>query len=192
MTPELLIIILVTSPLLALLIYLLKVNNKVKLDGNRYMFFKVRDDLVMLVAQGYLKENEFLFQEYYNMTNLIINNTHRFTFKRIVKSLARISQNMEKDATIERIKKELREKDPEVKNVILEFYQTMLKVLYRNSFIIRLIVWCIFPFAATVISLKFLASIINKHFDNRYVKGTRVAWKSRNNINYIMALNPST
>lgn len=155
------------------------------------MFFKVRDDLVMLVAEGYLKEDEFLFQEYYKMTNLIINNTHRFTFKRIVESLVAVNRNMEKDTAFERAEKELKTKNQKVQNVILEFYEAMLKVLYRNSFIIRLMVWLIFPLAATVISLNNIAKIINKYFSNSYTEGARVAWRSQNNINHIATLNPS-
>ncbi|MBS1258910.1 MAG: hypothetical protein MAG551_01974 [Candidatus Scalindua arabica] len=192
MVSELLIIIFIASPLFALLIYLLKVNNKVKLDSNRYMFFKVRDDLIMLVAEGYLKENEFLFQTYYGMTNRIINNTHHFTFKSIVQSLTKIDEIMEKDSDFDRMEKELKEKDQEVKKVILGFYETFLIVLYRNSFIIRFTAKCIFPFVATIVLLNRIANVISNNFHNRYIEGTKIAWRSRNNMNHIMTLSPSS
>ncbi len=191
MIPELIVIIFITSPLFALLVYLLRVNNKVKLDGNRYMFFKVRDDLVMLVAEGYLKENEFLFQTYYKMTNRIINNTHRFTFKSIVQSLTKIDEKMAKNSDFDRMEKELKEKDQEVKKVILEFYQTFFTVLYRNSFFIRLIVVCVFPFVESLNNIACGVNIISKNFHNCYIEGTKVAWRSRNNMNHIMTLSPS-
>ncbi len=184
MTPELLIIIFVTIPLFVLIVCLLKINGKVKLEDNRYMFFKVRDDLIMLVAKGYLKESDFLFQRYYKFSNLIVNNTHLLTFKILVQNLAEVDSG---DSDIKAILKELKGKDQEVKNVILEFYTTVLVSIRRNSLVVSLIAKCIFPFIRTIESINYLASAINKNHHNRYVEGTKVAWKSQNSINHLMA-----
>ena len=120
MTADILILLFIVSPIIGLIIYLWKINGRVKSDGNRYMFFKVRDDLIMLVAEGYLREDDFLYQEYCKMTNRLINNTEIFTLKNIITGLSKLDkEKLGKDRFLERIEKELDQADEKVVEVVL-------------------------------------------------------------------------
>ncbi len=180
MTSEVMVILFVTSPLAFLLLYLLKISHEAKHDGNRYMFFKIRDHLVLLVAEGHLKEDDFLFREYYKMTNQIINNTHHFTFKNLIKGLTQIDKTkLGKDKFIKKVKSELKKKGPEVEKVVSEFYRTIFKTLYRNSLIVRIVVMGVIPLMSTSIHLNNIMKTKKARFHGRYSEGVRLAMATK-------------
>lgn len=157
------------------------------------MFFKVRDDLIMLVAQGHLREDEFLFREFYGAVNRIVNSTEQFTLKSLIKGLSRLDEEKKlgsEDSFAKKVEKELKGKDPCVKQVVSEFYNTIFKVLYRNSLVLRFVVKCLFPLMHTFYRINNLAKRINEHSNGKLShgkiphselsQGIRLAWKSQN------------
>jgi hypothetical protein len=116
---------------------------KGKEDANRYRLFKLRDDLVYLVAKGTIKEDDFIFQTFYDMTNTYIQHIHKFNLREINKAMKKAKEkgHFERAAEFtERIISELNNKDPEVKQVIQEFFLTMIDILIKNSLSLRFII----------------------------------------------------
>lgn len=112
-------------------------------DANRYRLFKLRDDLIYLVAKGTIKEDDFIFQTFYDMTNTYIQHIHKFNLQEINKAMKKANEKghlKKSDEFTERIIKELDNKDQEVKKVIQEFFSTMLDILVKNSLTLRFVI----------------------------------------------------
>jgi cbb3-type cytochrome oxidase subunit 3 len=188
MNPEILVTVFIMSPLLLVLAYLFRIRKRVRRDGSRYMFFKVRDDLIMLVAQGHLREDEFLFKEFYNAVNRFVNSTEHFTLKNIIRGLSRLDEEKKlgsEGSFAKRVEEELKGKHPCVKHVVSEFYDTIFKVLYRNSLVLRFVLKCVFPPMFTFYMINKFARKINDHFNGKLSQGIRLAWKSKNTAKLI-------
>ena len=143
-------LLLVSCLIFALLFYRI-IYKKGRQDANRYRLFKVRDDLIFLVAKGTINENDFIFRTFYDMANTYIQHIHRFNLREINKAMSKTKEKNSLDKTHEfvaRIEQELEHKDREVRNVIEEFLETMLYILMRNSlslrFIIKMSIKCTF------------------------------------------------
>ncbi|MCK4427683.1 MAG: hypothetical protein KAW16_04270 [candidate division Zixibacteria bacterium] len=111
--------------------------------ADRYKLYKVRDDLVFLVAKGTIDEEDFIFKIFYEWTNTYIQHIHRFTLKEINKAMEEARENgylKEINEFQAKIERELANKENEVKEVTQEFFWTMCEILVRNSFTIRLLV----------------------------------------------------
>jgi hypothetical protein len=110
---------------------------------NRYKLYKVRDDLIFLVAKGTISEEDFIFKTFYEWTNSYIQHINRFTLKEINKAMQEARDKgylKEMHEFVERIQRELTNKDKEVKEVTQEFFDTMREILIRNSLTIKLLV----------------------------------------------------
>ena len=124
---------------------------------NRYKLYKIRDDLIFLVAKGSIKEDDFIFKTFYWLTNTYVHEIHKFTLKEINKAMQDAKEKgylkEPREFTL-KIEEELRNKDKEVKDVIQEFFQTNVVILIRNSLTLKLMV--------TYIMSSTLAGIIRK------------------------------
>jgi hypothetical protein len=112
-------------------------------SADRYKLYKIRDDLVFLVAKGTIDEDDFIFKTFYEWTNTYIQHIHRFTLKEINKVMQEAKEKgylKEIDEFQAKIEQELENKDKEVKKVTQEFFWTMCKILIRNSFTVRFLV----------------------------------------------------
>ena len=110
---------------------------------NRYRLYKIRDDLIFLVAKGAIDEQDFIYKTFYEWTNTYIEDIHRFTLKEINKAMQEAREKgylKEIHGFAEKVQRELAGKDKEVKDVTQEFFETMRYILIRNSITIRLLV----------------------------------------------------
>jgi len=135
---QLIFLILFELPLLAGLIAMIPFYKQVKRDANRYKFYAFRDKLLWLVALKKIKENDFLFKEFYGMANRVVNNTHRFTFSNFIKS---IKASLREEETSRKLEDALRNADPEVQEVILGYFEAVILTLRSNSLIFRFLIW---------------------------------------------------
>ncbi|MDA2910323.1 hypothetical protein MYX04_05280 [Nitrospiraceae bacterium AH_259_D15_M11_P09] len=108
----------------------------------KYKLYKVRDNLIYLVASGKLKEDDFIFQSFYEITNHLINATNRINLASFIQAveLAR-KQGIDpaESEKFQKIREVLRRSDSEVQHVANSFYLTFLDILIENSSILRLI-----------------------------------------------------
>lgn len=110
---------------------------------NRYRLYKIRDDLIFLVAKGAIDEQDFIYKTFYEWINTYIEDIHRFTLKEINKAMQEAREKgylKEIHEFTEKVQRELAGKDKEVKDVTQEFFETMRYILIRNSITIRLLV----------------------------------------------------
>ena len=117
-----------------------------RMDAGRvqkYRLYRVRDEFIYLVASGKLREDEFLFQEFYKSINHFISYTDSITFGTFVRAIQSARQNGLDPATDEkvlRLRKELRLKDQAVNDVVGGFFKAMLDILVENSLLLRILV----------------------------------------------------
>jgi dsDNA-specific endonuclease/ATPase MutS2 len=108
----------------------------------KYKLFQIRDRLIRLVAEEKLSEDDFVFFFFYRAIDFLIRHTDLVNLKSLVDAL-RDAQERGLDPAaaqeVERINKQLKDEDPEVREVVSEFYATVMQILIENSFTIRLI-----------------------------------------------------
>lgn len=120
-----------------------KVYRKGRQDDNRYKLYKIRDDLIYLIAKGSISENDFIYQTFYEMTNTYINQIHKFNLRQINKAMQEAKEKgylKEIQEFTQKIISELNTKDSEVKHVVIQFFVTMLEILRRNSLALRILI----------------------------------------------------
>lgn len=102
-----------------------------------YPLYAVRDQLVFLAASGKLKEDDFLFNEFYETINWLIPIGKKPTLKRLIKKMIELREmgvDLAKDEEVLRIKRALEEvKDVEVKEAVVMYYVTVMNLLTANS-----------------------------------------------------------
>lgn len=107
-----------------------------------YKLYKVRDELIFLVAQEKLKEQDLLFQKFYSAINFFIQHSNHITLTSLV-SAFRDARKKKLDPAEsenwEKIHESLQRQDEEVVRVVYEFYQALFSILEENSFLLRLI-----------------------------------------------------
>jgi hypothetical protein len=112
---------------------------KEKAKSQKYRLYKVRDDLIYLVAQGKLTEDERLFLLFYGLTNHLIKTTKEFlSLKTFVHAVSSASENPAEEQQLLEISYELKDKDAEVSKVLFEFYHAIIGILFENSFTLRM------------------------------------------------------
>jgi hypothetical protein len=102
----------------------------------KYRLYKVRDELIMLVAKGLVREDEFIFENFYRATSFYIKKTNTITLSTFIAAVMDAEKTGLDLATRERVKRvheALKSKDPRVGRAISEFYQTILEILLENS-----------------------------------------------------------
>lgn len=107
----------------------------------KYRLYKIRDDLIYLVAEQKLAETDFLFEFFYTVTNHLIKTTKETlslrSFVAAVASAKLKGLDPAEEKRLEKITQELKNKDPETIATIQEFYQGVTEILLENSFILR-------------------------------------------------------
>ncbi len=107
-----------------------------------YRLYKVRDDLVYLVAEGKLQEQDQLFQKFYHACNLFIQCAQHLTLKSLVaafRDARRKKLDLAEEDTWKQIHEKLQYQDPAVVKIVQGFYQALLDTLLENSLLLRFI-----------------------------------------------------
>lgn len=102
----------------------------------KYKLYKVRDDLIMLVAKGKLSEDDFIFKKFYPTISFFIRKTHKITlanFVTVVGDMEHKGQDLAAKEMVVRIHKELESKDDEVSAAVFQFYHAVSEILVENS-----------------------------------------------------------
>jgi len=102
----------------------------------KYQLYKVRDDFVCLVANDLLREDDFIFRNFYEATNYYINRTNRITLSTFIAAVVEAESKGLDLATkekIDRIHESLRSKDEQVAQAVGEFYDAIKRILLQNS-----------------------------------------------------------
>jgi len=118
---------------------------RAKQDQNRYRFYAFRDDLIYLVGKGSLKEQDFLFQEFYQMVNRVVNKTDRLTFKNLILA---IGSDLKDEKKLEKIRTELRKAPADVREAIYNYSTAIILAFHCNSLIFK-ILFGLFEFSET-------------------------------------------
>jgi len=87
----------------------------------KYKLFKIRDNLIHLVAENKLREDSFVFEYFYRAIDFFIKHTDQLTLKSVVEAL-RQAQNSGLDpsaaAELKRVENELLQESAEVRSVV--------------------------------------------------------------------------
>jgi len=111
----------------------------IKKEKEAWAFYAIRDRLIALVYKDKLKKDSLIFMHFYPQVNLIISNIDILKFSNFVQGLNRNNQ-----ATIEKyriLKKELDLCAPEVKEVIYDYFGTIVCVLLENSLLLKAVIF---------------------------------------------------
>jgi hypothetical protein len=109
----------------------------------KYALFKVRDDLIHLVAEEKLREDGFVFAHFYRTIDFFIRHADQLSLKSVVGALRQAQErglDPAESQELKRIQQELNLECPEVREVVSEFYGTMMQILMENSFVLRFVV----------------------------------------------------
>src|SRR5207244_6657296 len=102
--------------------------NKDRARVRKYRLYRVRDDLVYLVASGKLREDDFVFQTFYRAANHFVRATDTINLKTVVNALLE-ARRRGIDPAVEdqwtRIARELKSIDKEVAMTVMGFYRAM-------------------------------------------------------------------
>src|SRR5881409_3854540 len=139
-------LLLLAAVAIVLIVGLAATHVTLKKDGARvqkYRLFKVRDDLIYLVAAGKLNEDDFIFQEFYRASNYFVQATDLINVKTLVSALLE-ARRKGIDPAVEdawrRVYRELQGRDPEVTKAVAGFYRAMTEILLENSWFVRMVV----------------------------------------------------
>jgi len=106
----------------------------------KYRLYKVRDELIFLVASGLLNEDDFVFTYFYRTVHLLIKSSDLLNLRSLLAVLRKAKQEGIDPAATEiqaKIARELASKDPRVSDVVRAFYQAIVEIILENSLIIR-------------------------------------------------------
>jgi hypothetical protein len=106
----------------------------------KYRLYKVRDDLIYLVAQEKLAKTDHLFVLFYGLTNHLIKTTKKnLSLKGFVQAVSSADDNPADEQQLRKIIEELKNRDQEVNAVVSEFYGSVVEILLENSLTLRTI-----------------------------------------------------
>ncbi len=106
----------------------------------KYKFYKVRDDLIYLVASGQIDESDQVFQYFYNAITFVIRHTQVLTLGSLVKALEEAREtglDPTRDELLEMLNRELPTRSQDTQRVVAEFYQAVLATFLENSLLLR-------------------------------------------------------
>lgn len=125
----------------------------------KYKLYRVRDNLIYLVATNKIQESDLVFQQFYKAVNCFIDANDRINHGSFI-AAAEKARSKGLDPAEERnfreIRTALRKMGPEVNEAANAFYVTILGILIENSLLLRLIV----KLGSMSAALKFLASSV--------------------------------
>ncbi len=102
----------------------------------RYRLFALRDKLILLVAEGKIKEEDSVFQFLYTGLNKIIPHAKPLSLRRFVGAI-RASALVEEKEFEKDILGAINHKDPAVREVAAELFNTLADILITQSFSVR-------------------------------------------------------
>ncbi len=108
--------------------------------AQKYRLYKVRDDLVYLVASGVVREDDPVFREFYEATNYFINATDSINLRGLLSAIREArKRGIDPAATRKRaeVHDALKHRDGKVAEAVGHFYRAMTEVLLENSWLVR-------------------------------------------------------
>lgn len=109
-----------------------------------FALYKVRDDLVCLVAEGKLPEDSAVFQHYYERANSFLSATPRVGFDHMLEALIAMRKNHDLAKGIEGAKRKVAElqklpemQAEEVRQVVADYYAAVAQVMIAHSSLSR-------------------------------------------------------
>ena len=114
-------------------------------DGQiqKYKLFEIRDRLIRLVAEDKLREDSLVFEYFYRAIDFFIRHTDQLTLESLVGALHQAQErglDPAAEQELGRMQSALDQECPEVREVVSDFYATMMQILMENSLVIRFIV----------------------------------------------------
>jgi hypothetical protein len=112
--------------------------------AEKYKLFAARDAFIRLVAEEKLQEDDPVFQVFYKASNFLVQNTEEINLGAFVAALEearRKGVDPAVEAFMERIHDAAR-KNPDVKGAVDAFYKAIQDILFRNSWVLRLLLRC--------------------------------------------------
>lgn len=137
---EVVMVLLVAVWALGMLVYLSRMRRRTRLAATRYRIFAVRDRLVRLVIDGHLSTDHPVYQETCEYMNILLRVTPEFTPSSLARAVLEQSSE-EDDPQLTHYVKALREAEPEVLEVIEDFWHVLGMTLADNSRPLRVYVW---------------------------------------------------
>jgi hypothetical protein len=138
--------------------------------AQRYNLYRVRDNLVYLVATGKLSESDLIFQTFYKAANYYSSSVDKITLSRLVNRIIEArAQGLDpsENKKMEVIRAALEHQDKEVVDVVRDFYESMMAILIQNS-----------PFLKIVFGVHFIRSLLGKlaEVNKRITMHRRAYW----------------
>lgn len=130
------------------LISILATRITLRRDGwavQKYKLYKVRDQLIYLVATGKIREQDLIFTRFYKAVNCFIQEADRINHGNFVAAAAHARRkgiDPAEERNFQEICVALRKTGPEVNEVANAFYLTILEILIENSVLLRAIMKC--------------------------------------------------
>jgi hypothetical protein len=110
--------------------------------ARKYRLFAVRDDLLMLVAEGKLSEDSRAFKRYYESINFLVNNTNYLTLGTLISALmAAKKKGLDPSDEDVEIKREL-ERNRDLAKWLMSFYRELMAIIRDNSLFLRTLLLC--------------------------------------------------
>lgn len=109
----------------------------------KYKLYKVRDDLIHLVAARGIAEEDPMFTYFYQSIMFVIKRTDILTLRSLLDALRDAKANgldPAENEFVNQLNLDLSNKAPEVRRVVTEFYQAVLETLLENSWLLRVMV----------------------------------------------------
>ncbi len=153
-----------------------------KMKAARYPLFEVRDQLVMLVAQGRVSEDDPTFQFLYQNVSHLIPHVKPLTLAAIVEALNTSTLRLENHSAQEEELATILKADSELLKVSEQFFHALLSILFSRS-------WFIWFSAGWTHSSFTLASTCRRFLSRTFQKqADAYRWyKSLNRITVLLA-----
>lgn len=152
-----------------LLFSLLATKIALRRDGwkiQKYKLYRVRDNLIYLVATNKLRDDDLVFNRLYKAVNYYINANDQITLRNFIEAAEKARTkgiDPAEEKNFNEIHLALRTRGAEVNDVANQYYSAMLDILIENSFLLRMLMKC--SSSSTVIRL--LASFVYPRRTNK-------------------------
>jgi hypothetical protein len=123
-----------------LVLYAYSVYREAQSKQNKYKLFKVRDDLIYLVARKIIAEDDIVFQEFYGMINIFIMHLDKFTISSFIRASIDAKKDLEREERINQLMSALHKSNPDAIRVVDNMFKTILNIMIDNSTILKWII----------------------------------------------------
>lgn len=136
-------LIIVAIEVLTYLYFKKFIFQKWKTRADCFTLYKVRDELIELVAKGKLAEDDFLFQYFYPIINLLIKQSKMLNLSNFIKAVT-MEINPTEEAIIKTVELELEVKnDKEINQTIANLYESVAIITLSNSSLLKILVFMV-------------------------------------------------